>query len=48
MEVKSPDGSRIWQDPRLEDTLFYYTPKGDLDLTVAMKMEFDPQAAHHA
>ena len=45
MEVKFPDGSRIWQDPRLEDTLFYYTPKSDLDLTVAIRMEFDPHAA---
>jgi hypothetical protein len=46
MEVKFPDGSLIHQDPRLEDTLFYYYPKGDLNLAVAIVMEFDPHAAH--
>jgi hypothetical protein len=48
MEVKFPDGSLIHQDPRLEDTLFYYYPKGDPRLAVGMRMEFDPHAAHPA
>jgi hypothetical protein len=48
MEVKFPDGSLVHQDPRLEDTLFYYYPKGDPRLAVAMRMEFDPRAAHPA
>ena len=48
MEVKFPDGSLIHQDPRLEDTLFYYYPKVDPRLAVATWMEFDPHAAHPA